>query len=411
MTTLDQTSAFWTEAFAPRWREAQPSAIRELLKLLARPGIISFAGGIPDPALFPQAEIAEASRRILAEDGAAALQYAESEGYPPLRDLIAGRLAAEGVACTRDNILITSGAQQGLDFLARLFLSPGDEVLVARPTYLGALQAFNGQGPVYGPLPGPGSNRAAGAASGAARPRFGYVVADFDNPTGECLPLAERRALVENAAAMGLPLIEDAAYRPLRYDGEDLPSLLALDAARAGGIDHGLVIQCGTFSKTIAPALRIGWVVAPRPVIERLVVLKQGSDLHASTINQMIACEVSRRLGGDHLERIRSTYRARRDAMLAALAAHFPAGARWTRPQGGMFVWVTLPADVDTEELLRRALEADVAFVPGRSFHADDSGRNTLRLSFSLNNEAVIAEGIRRLGQVVRDATTAIPIK
>jgi DNA-binding transcriptional MocR family regulator len=404
VTAVEDTHAFWGQSFAPRQREARPSAIRELLKLLDRPGIISFAGGIPDPTLFPQAEIAAASAHILAESGAAALQYAASEGYAPLRDLIASRLAERGVAATRDNILVTSGAQQGLDLLARLFLSPGEEVLVARPTYLGALQAFNAHGPVYGPLPGLGSNRAAGGAAAGARPRFGYVVADFQNPTGECLSLAQRQALVENAAAMSLPLIEDAAYEALRYDGEDLPSLLALDAARAGGIDRGRVIQCGTFSKTIAPALRIGWVVAPRPVIERLVVLKQGADLHASTLNQMIAYEVSRRLGPGHLDRIRRTYRARRDAMLAALEAHFPASARWTRPHGGMFIWVTLPEPLDAEDLLRRALDADVAFVPGRSFHADDSGRNTLRLNFSLNDEAAIAEGIRRLAAVLQEA-------
>jgi DNA-binding transcriptional MocR family regulator len=405
VTAIDSTQAFWLEAFAPRLRGVQPSTIRELLKLLDRPGIISFAGGIPDPALFPQAEIAEAAQRILTENGAAALQYAASEGYPPLRDLIAERLAAQGAPCTRDNILITSGAQQGLDFLARLFLSPGDEVLVERPTYLGALQAFNAQGPVYGPLPGPGSNRATGGAgAGPTRARFGYIVPDFQNPTGECLSLEGRRALVENAAAMGLPLIEDTAYSPLRYEGADLPSLLALDIERAGGIDRGLVIQCGTFSKTIAPALRIGWVAAPRAVIERLVVLKQGSDLHASTLNQMIAYEVARRLGPDHLRRIRDTYRPRRDALLKALDAHFPKDARWTRPLGGMFVWATLPEPIDTEDLLRRALEADVAFVPGRSFHADDSGRNTLRLNFSLNDEATIAEGIRRLGGVIRAA-------
>jgi DNA-binding transcriptional MocR family regulator len=398
----------WMAAFAPRMREAKPSAIRELLKLLDRPGTISFAGGIPDPALFPRDEIAATSRRILAEQGAIALQYAPSEGYAPLRDHIAASLAAHGVAGTRDNILITSGAQQALDFVGRLFLSPGDEVLVARPTYLGALQAFNAHGPVFGPLPGSGSNRAAlgsGAGGGeSGRARFGYVVADFQNPTGECLTLPERQALVANAAAMRLPLVEDAAYDQLRYDGDGLPSLLAIGAARAGGIDAAGIIQCGTFSKTIAPGLRIGWIAAPRPVIERLVVVKQASDLHASTLNQMIVHEVASTIGPAHLERIRETYRARRDAMLAALDRHFPDGARWTRPQGGMFVWVSLPERLDAEDLLPLALAARVAFVPGRSFHPDDSGRNTLRLNFSLNDEDVIAEGIGRLGAVMRQA-------
>jgi DNA-binding transcriptional MocR family regulator len=203
---------------------------------------------------------------------------------------------------------------------------------------------------------------------------------------------------------MRLPLVEDVAYDQLRYDGEGLPSLLALDAARAGGIDAAGVIQCGTFSKTIAPALRIGWVAAPRAVIERLVVVKQACDLHASTLNQMIVHEVASTIGPAHLERIRETYRARRDAMLAALERDFPDGARWTRPDGGMFIWVTLPERLDAEDLLAAALEARVAFVPGRSFHADGSGRNTLRLNFSLNDEAVIAEGVCRLAAVVRQA-------
>lgn len=400
----------WNAAIVPRMRTAKGSAIRELLKLLSEPDIISFAGGIPDPALFPRAEIAAAARDILADPARAAiaLQYAPSEGYAPLRRFIAGVMEERGAPCTIDNILITSGSQQALDFIGRLFLAPGDRVLVSRPTYLGALQAFNACEPVYGKLPLLGDNL--GPDSGAEPPgaRFGYVVTDFQNPTGESLSLAERQALVASAAAMGLPLVEDAAYEQLRYDGEALPSLLALDTARAGGIDAGGVLYCGTFSKTIAPALRIGWVAAPRPVIDKLVLLKQASDLHASTFNQMLIHEVASTIGPQHLETIRRTYRARRDAMLAALEAHFPASVRWTRPEGGMFIWVTVPDRIDTENLLRRAVaDVRVAFVPGRTFHADDTGRNTLRLNFSLNSESVASEGIRRLGTVLREALAA----
>jgi DNA-binding transcriptional MocR family regulator len=256
---------------------------------------------------------------------------------------------------------------------------------------------------------GPGSNRTAESYRiGGCQAKFAYVIADFQNPTGESLSLGERHDLVARAAALGLPLVEDAAYDRLRYDGEALPSLAALDCTRAGGIDSGAVLYCGTFSKTIAPALRIGWIAAPRLVIEKLVLIKQASDLHTSTLDQMVLHDVAATIDPDHLPRIRRTYRARRDAMLGALAEFFPAAARWTRPEGGMFIWATLPAHLDTEDLLRRSLaEASVAFVPGATFHADGSGHNTLRLSFSLNPEAVAIEGIRRLGGVLHRALAA----
>jgi DNA-binding transcriptional MocR family regulator len=405
----------WNSHVAPRLRQAKGSAIRELLKLLDDPAIVSFAGGIPDPALFPRAEIAAAAQRILGDPqrAAVALQYAPSEGYAPLRRFIAETMAQRGVACSIDNILITAGSQQALDFIGRLFLTPGDTVLVARPTYLGALQAFSAHEPVYGKLPASGDNRvpepyAANGDADARRAKFAYAIADFQNPTGESLSLAERRDLVASAAALGLPLVEDAAYDQLRYDGAALPSLLALDAVRAGGIDEGAVLYCGTFSKTIAPGLRIGWIAAPRPVIEKLVVIKQASDLHSSTLDQMVLHEVASTIGPAHLATIRRTYRARRDAMLGALADSFPAACRWTRPEGGMFIWVTLPERLDAESLLRRSLaEEKIAFVPGGSFHADGTGRNTLRLNFSLNSEAVAIAGISRLGGVLHRALAA----
>jgi DNA-binding transcriptional MocR family regulator len=310
-------------------------------------------------------------------------------------------MAERGAPCAIENILITAGSQQALDFIGRLFLSPGDTVLVARPTYLGALQAFSAHEPAYGKLPAIGE-----AAS--RRAKFAYAIADFQNPTGESLTLAERQDLIANTAALGLPLVEDAAYDQLRYGGAALPSLLALDAARAGGIDEGGVLYCGTFSKTIAPGLRIGWIAAPRPVIDKLVVIKQASDLHSSTLDQMVLYEVAATIGPDHLAAIRRTYRSRRDAMLGALEEFFPAACRWTRPEGGMFIWVTLPGQLDAEDLLRRAIEeAKIAFVPGTSFHADGSGRNTLRLNFSLNREDVAISGIRRLGAVVERALAA----
>lgn len=380
------------------------SEIRELLKLLDRPDIISFAGGIPDPALFPRDAIAAAHARILGDPkrAAVALQYSASEGYRPLRQWIAAHMAGLGVACGADHILITSGSQQALDFIAKLFISPGDAVLVARPTYLGALQAMSAYEPVFGTLPRQ-ADTLAPAADAGRRPALGYVMPDFQNPTGLTLTRAERQALLDAAAALDLPLIEDAAYAALRYDGEAPPSLLALDAARAGGIDAARVLYCGTFSKTVVPGLRLGWVAAPLPVIRRLVLIKQASDLHSASLTQMVMHEVARQVLPQCLAPIRAAYRARRDAMLEALAREMPPRVAWTEPQGGMFIWLALPGGIDAAALLRRAIaEARVAFVPGRAFHHDGSGANTLRLNFSLAEEARIADGIARLGALLR---------
>jgi DNA-binding transcriptional MocR family regulator len=396
----------WDRHYAARAGRMAASEIRELLKLLDQPDIISFAGGIPEPALFPTAAIADAHARIFADPArtAAALQYSTSEGYLPLRQWIADDMARRGAPCAADHILITNGAQQALDFIAKLFVAPGDTVLVARPTYLGALQALNAYEPVYADLPRHGDNEPAAAAPGG-RLALGYVMPDFQNPTGTSLSLAEREALLDATAAQDLPLVEDAAYAALRYDGAALPSLLALEAARAGGIDAGRVIYCGTFSKTVAPGLRLGWVAAPRPVIRRLVLIKQASDLHSPSLSQIVLHEVVTVSPPEALDRIRRTYRSRRDAMLRALAAEMPPGIRWTEPEGGMFVWLTLPERIDAAALLKRAIaEARIAFVPGRAFHWDGGGANTLRLSFSCADEARIADGIARLGRVLAAA-------
>ena len=392
----------WDSLYAPRASGMMASEIRELLKLLDRPEIISLAGGIPDPALFPSAELADAFARILGDPAraAAALQYSVSEGYLPLREWIAAYMGGLGVPCSPDHILITSGAQQALDFVGKLFVAPGDTVLVARPTYLGALQALNAYEPLYAPLPRPGDNDA--PLPGSGKRALGYVMPDFQNPTGLSLDLAARQQLLDAAAMRGLPLVEDAAYEALRYDGEALPPLLALDAEQSGGIERSRVLFCGTFSKTVVPGLRIGWIVAPRPVIRRLVLIKQASDLHSGSLNQMVLHEVASALLPASLTRLREVYARRRDAMLAALAAHMPPGVEWTKPAGGMFVWLTLPSLIDAGGLLPRAIaEASVAFVPGRAFHADGGGANTLRLNFTLAEEGRIAEGVRRLGNLL----------
>jgi DNA-binding transcriptional MocR family regulator len=388
----------WAEHYAPRAGRITASEIRELLKLLGQPGIVSFAGGIPDPALFPRAVVAAAFRRILDDPAAArtALQYSISEGWLPLRQWLVGHMAGQGVACTPEHLLITNGSQQALDFLGKLFIAPGEVVLAARPTYLGALQAFSAYEAAYAAFPGLGDGTPA-----KGRAKLGYVMPDFANPSGRTLGLAERHTVLATARERDVLLIEDAAYEQLRYDGEPLPSLLALDSA-AGGIDAGRVIQCGTFSKTVVPGLRIGWIVAPRPVIQKLVLIKQASDLHTSALNQMVMHEVAAAIVPGHVAALRAAYRLRRDAMLRALEAHMPEGVSWTRPMGGMFVWLTLPEGLDGAHILQRAVaEARVAFVPGDAFFPDRSVRNALRLSFSLNDPAEIDAGIGRLGRLL----------
>jgi len=394
----------WEQAFATRASRMKASEIRELLKLLDRPDIISFAGGIPDPALFPKEAFAEAYAEALS--GVSGLQYSVSEGYRPLRDWLAGEMGKLAVPCTVENVFIVSGSQQGLDYLGKLFLSPKDTALVTAPTYLGALQAFNAYEPAYDRLNLSGNRTPeayrATAAEAGGRVKFAYLSADFANPTGETVDRAGRERLLDLAGELDIPVIEDAAYQSLRYDGEPVPPILALDIARTGHIDAARTIYCGSFSKTLAPGLRVGFIVAAAPVIRKLVLMKQAADLHSSTVNQMAVAHVAARHFDAQVEKIRAAYGRRRDAMLAALARHMPPGVSWTRPEGGMFVWVTLPAGMDGAALLARAIETEkVAFVPGRAFHADGSGANTLRLSFSSSDEETIAEGIARLGRLV----------
>ncbi|MCB1446251.1 MAG: PLP-dependent aminotransferase family protein [Rhizobiaceae bacterium] len=399
----------WEQVFATRAGRMKASEIRELLKLLEQPDIISFAGGIPDAALFPKAAVTEAYARVLDGDQAAtALQYSVSEGYRPLREWIVGEMRALGIGCRAENVLITSGSQQVLDYLGKIFLSPKDTALVTWPTYLGALGAFNAYEPTYDRLT-PLSNREAGSYREAAekaggRIKFAYCVPEFSNPTGETMTRAAREWLLDLASELDIAVVEDAAYQALRYDGESVPPVLALDIARNGGdIDKTRTLYCGSFSKTLAPGLRVGWVVAAEPVIRKLVLVKQAADLHSSTINQMVIGDVAASVFEAQVKRIRETYSARRDRMLSALDKAMPAGVEWSRPEGGMFVWMTLPKGMDGAALLARAIrDYRIAFVPGKAFHADGSGENTLRLSFSCASFQMIDEGISRLGDLVR---------
>ncbi|UWR15690.1 PLP-dependent aminotransferase family protein [Sulfitobacter sp. M368] len=400
----------WQDIFATRMDRMKASEIRELLKLLDQPDIISFAGGIPDPALFPTEAFQKALGNALSpENQSTALQYSVSEGYGPLRDWIVGKMTEIGVPCTRDNVLITSGSQQALDYLGKLMLSPNDTALLGWPTYLGALGAFNAYEPHYDRLI-PGGNRSAEdyaqtAKDNGGRVKFAYMSVDFANPTGETLDQTARENILDLADDLDIAVIEDAAYQALRFDGDPIPPVLALEVARKGSIDACRTLYCGSFSKSLAPGLRVGWICGAADVISRLVLMKQASDLHSSTINQMAIAEVANTIFEEHTAKLRQTYTARRDAMLSALEAQMPDGVTWTKPEGGMFVWLTLPKHMDGGELLRQSLETQrVAFVPGQAFFADRSGKNTLRLSFSLADDAQIAEGITRLGAAIRAA-------
>ncbi len=398
-----------TDIFAHRAQGMKASEIRELLKLLDQPDIISFAGGIPDPKYFPRAAFAEAMTVALDEATAGvALQYAASEGYVPLREWIADHMKTLGVTCDIDNIMVTAGSQQALDYLGKLFLDKDDTALVEWPTYLGALGAFNAYEPQFDRL-NAGENRdpdavAKQAQAAGGRAKFSYLSPDFANPTGKTLTKAERLAVLAQAEALGIAVIEDGAYQSLRYEGDAIPSILALEMADKGDIDACRTIYCGSFSKTLAPGLRVGWVVAAKPVISQMVLLKQAADLQTATINQIAVNHVARAVFDDHVVTLREVYGTRLNAMLSSLQAHMPEGITWTSPEGGMFVWLTLPVAMDGKDLLEQALAQKVAFVPGAAFYADGDTKNTIRLNFSMANEATIETGIARLAEVIRTA-------
>ncbi|HUF38405.1 MAG TPA: PLP-dependent aminotransferase family protein [Anaerolineales bacterium] len=407
----------WEHRYAQRQQRMTGSAIRELLKLTDKPDLISFAGGLPAPEMFPVAEIAEASARVLREQGARALQYGPTEGFSPLRRMIARHTERYGFSISPDNVLITSGSQQALDLMGKLFINPGDRILVESPTYLGALQAWNAYEAEYLPVPVDEDGMVMDALEEALRsgPKFIYVLPNFQNPSGVTLSLERRRRLVELADRYGVPIVEDDPYGQLRYEGEHLPAVVVLDDERSAarnGTYQGNVIYLSTFSKILAPGLRLAWVIAPPEVIDKLVQVKQGMDLHTAIFNQMLVHEAAR--GGfldRHVHVIRRTYKERRDVMLSALEEYAPPGINWTHPQGGLFLWATLPPDMDAQDVLKRAIEHGVAFVPGTSFHPCGGGRNTMRLNFSYAGPERIREGVARLGQALEEEIYAAPAR
>jgi 2-aminoadipate transaminase len=383
----------WT--LARRAERLNPSTIREILKITERPGIISLAGGLPSADTFPVQAMRDASAAVLRDSPREALQYAASEGFGPLREWVAQELATHGLKAGADQVLITTGSQQGLDLVGKVLIDPGSTVAVESPTYLGALQAFAPYEPEFvavegddnGPLP-----QALEAARGA---RFLYLLPNYQNPTGRCLPADRRLALVQRAAEIGLPIVEDNPYGDLWFDEPPPPPVCA--SAGEGAV------YLGSFSKVLAPGLRLGYVVAPRAMFPKLLQAKQASDLHSPSFNQRVVYEVIRSgFLKEHVPTIRERYKAQRDAMAAALREHLPPGCRWQAPVGGMFFWVTLPAHLDATALLPRAVEAGMAYVPGTSFFPQGGHENTVRLSFVTVAPEHITRGVAALGQVLR---------
>lgn len=399
----------WEYRYAHRIKTMGSSVIRELLKYAEQPDIISFAGGLPAPDVFPIKEFQAACNTVLAQSGAQALQYSTTEGYQPLRDMIARHTSRYMVPVTPDNILITSGSQQALDFMGRLFINRGDYIVVESPSYLGALQAWNAYGAQYIAVPMDEDGMIVDQLEEALRkgPKFIYVLPNFQNPSGCTLSLERRKRVIELADKYGVPIIEDDPYGQLRYEGDHIPSLVQLDSAYRGydgDCYSGNVIYLSTFSKLLAPGLRLAWVIAPEQVIRKLVYAKQAADLHTASFNQYVAFEVAK--GGfldEHVKTIRAVYKERRDVMLEMMDEMFPPEMRWTKPQGGMFLWGIMPEHMDSAEVLTAALKRKVAFVPGGSFHATGGGKNTMRINFSYSNPDTIREGITRLGTTLKE--------
>ncbi len=399
----------WDDRFALRTDQMGSSAIRELLKLTALPDVISFAGGLPASELFPIEKFNEAADIVLTEMGGRALQYGTTEGYQPLREMIAKNASKYGIQISADNVMITSGSQQALDLLGRIFINRGDRVLVESPTYLGAIQAWNAYGVKYVTIPFDDDGMQTDLLESRLRTglKFIYVLPNFQNPTGVTLSRERRKALVEMANSYGVPIVEDDPYGQLRYEGEHLPPVVVLDdeiRAKEVPIYSGNVIYTSTFSKILAPGLRLAWVVAPEEVIKKLVQAKQGCDLHTSTFNQYIAYEVAKSdWMKTHIQEIRKTYKERRDVMISALEKFMPDGVQWTRPSGGLFLWATLPDSINTGSIFKLAVDAKVAFVPGGPFHPRGGGENTMRLNFSNSKPELIMEGIKRLAKVIKN--------
>jgi 2-aminoadipate transaminase len=395
----------WTAHLAQRTKNMKSSAIRELLKLTSQPDIISFAGGLPAPDFFPMREVEEACRYVIREMGERALQYSTTEGHLPLREFLSTSMHKYGVPAVPGNVLLTNGSQQALDLIGKVLINPGDFVLTGRPTYLGAIQAWNSYGARYHTVNLDDDGMVVDEIEHAYEkilrdsgqpPKFIYVLPNFHNPAGTTLSMERREQFAKVATKLNLPVVEDDPYGQLRYEGEDLPPICSIIPERT--------IYLGTFSKTLTPGLRLGWIVCPEVLMEEFVKAKQGADLHTGTFAQYVANDICQRgFLKPHVQRLREIYKERRDTMLDSLAEFWPDGCSWTYPQGGLFLWARVPEKIDTMAFFPTAVEQKVAYVPGVNFYPNaDGGFNAMRLNFSFSSPDLIVEGIRRMGIAIK---------
>jgi 2-aminoadipate transaminase len=399
----------WESRYALRTRGLTSSIIRELLKFTQKPDVISFAGGLPAAEYFPTDRFREACQRVLTDQAHLALQYGTTEGYLPLREMIVERLSRYNICADVENVLITSGSQQALSLIGALLINPGDHILVEQPTYLGALQAFGLYQASYIGVPSDDDGIITDEVPGMLRhgPKFMYILPNFQNPAGVTISAERRVDLIRIAQEHGVPVVEDDPYGALRFEGDHVKPLVAVDSELAGNNGSrytGNVIYLSTFSKTLAPGLRIAWAVATPEVIAKLVQIKQGADLHTSTFAQMVIYETARDgFIDEHVRTLRAVYHRRRDVMLEALEEFMPPEVRWTHPEGGLFLWVRLPDGLDVGALIQAAMARNVAFVPGYAFFTIPNPPPTARLNFSCMGENLIVEGIRRLAEAIKE--------
>ena len=385
--------------FATRMDAMKPSSIRQLLKLTERSDVISFAGGLPAPELFPIDDIRLAAERVFAECGAQTFQYGITEGVTALREVLVAEMASRQVTCTTDDVQVTTGSQQALDLLGKIFLDPGDVILTETPTYLAAIQAFQCFQAKFQPVTTDDLGivpEAVDELAASGRVRFLYVIPNFQNPSGRTLSIERRKQLVEIARRRNLIIVEDDPYGRLRYRGEHLPPIKSFD-------EDGRVIYLSTLSKTVAPGFRTGWIVAGKAIRDKLVIAKQAADLHTSSFDQLVLARYLRDFDNrQHVAKICAAYGERYAVMDAALRQHLPDGFTWTQPEGGMFLWVTGPQSLDTSTILADAIDKGVAFVPGTDFFPGGGGRNNMRLNFSNAQPDAIRTGIARLAAICR---------
>ena len=386
--------------YAKRMDNIRASEIRELLKLTQKPGIISFGGGFPAPELFPVNEMIEISKYVIENHGSKALQYGPTEGYEPLRSAIAKRMEKMQAFVEGKDILVTSGSQQGLDFTAKLFINPGDTIILEKPSYLGAINAFKAYEPNFVDIEleddGMNMEELEEALKTTENVKFIYIIPDFQNPSGKTWSLEKRKKLVELGNKYDIAIIEDNPYGELRFEGENLPSIKHFDT-------EVRVVYLGTSSKILCPGFRLGWIAASPEVLNKYILMKQGADLQSSTISQIeVATYLEQYNIEEHIEKIKETYKRRRDLMINVMKEEFPKEIKYTVPQGGLFTWVTLPEYMNSRDLAVKALDKNVAYVPGGSFYANGGHENDMRLNYSAMEDDKIVEGMKRLAEVIK---------